>query len=400
MAGPLDGVKVLDVSQAAAGPIAAELLAELGAEVIKVEPPWGDFVRNTTPYKNGVDLRVFGFSRSKRGIVLDLKNEKDRQLITELVKWADVFLENYKVGTADKMGLGYDALREINPRIIYTSAAGYGHKGPLREQGTWGNIAVMFAGWGSISGHPGGRGEYPRGGLGADPVSPTYLTLAILMALYHRETTGHGQLIESSQIETSIAFQQTHASYYFATGEHPPLMGSASLNVVPSQAFATADGYVVVDAPTDRTWRRLCEALDASDLASDSRFTTNPLRVTNRAALVPCLEAIFEQKQSSEWIAILQAHAVPCALIARTLDDIYADPQVQANHLIFEMEHPRAGLLKTSAVPWEFSKTPVAVKSLGPTLGEHSREIRREFGFPEEDEREMAESRAARLSAR
>ncbi len=399
MAGPLEGIKLLDISQAAAGPIAGALLAELGADAIKVEPPWGDFMRSGGFIKNGISIFVLGISRGERSIVLDLKKEKDRQLMMELVKWADVFLENYKTGTADKMGLGYEDLRKVNPRIIYASAAGYGHKGPLRHQGTFGGIAVTFAGWGNLSGPPGGRGETPRwGGMAADPVSPTYVTLAILMALYHRELTGKGQKIEMSQVETSTALQQTRAAMYFATGKQPAVMGSASPHIVPSQAFKTRDDYLVVEAPNNRMWERLCQAISAPGLAKDHRFATNALRVENRNELVPRLEEILLRKSAAEWLGIFREYSVPCALVAKNLNDIYADPQIKANKLIYRMEHPKVGWVKMAQGPWEFSKTPTRVRSLGPTLGEHSKEIRRQFGFPEEDEKELEAARASRQS--
>ena len=375
MSGPLEGIKVLDISGGAAGPIAASLLAELGADVIKVEAPWGDFVRNRAPYKNGVDLMVTGFSRSKRSLVLDLTTDRDRALMMQLVEWADIFLENFKGGTVERMGLGYDDLRAVNPRIIYASSGSYGSRGPLRSKSTMGNTSVMFSGWGSISGPPGGRGETPRnGGIAADPVSPTFFTTDILLALYHRERTGVGQKVDTAQILTSVAFLQTRAQQFFATGEQPALRGSASDFLVPSEAFATADDFLAVEAPTDGTWRRLCNALG-----------------------VPELAAIFKSRPIAHWLSALRAVEVPCARVSTTFDDLYADPQVQANQLVFEMDHPVAGPLKTSAVPWEFSRTPAEVKSLGPMLGEHSAEIREEFGFQPEDERELAAARAARL---
>ena len=259
----------------------------------------------------------------------------------------------------------------------------------------------MFAGWGSVSGPPGGPGELPRGGgIGADPVSPTFLCTDILMALYYREQSGLGQKIDTAQVLTSIALLQTRAQQYFATGRQPELMGTASPHVVPSQAFATRDTNIVVEAPTERIWRRLCGALGAQQLAADPKFASNARRVENRKELIPRLEEILRKKTAAEWKSILREHAVPVALISQNLDDIYADPQVQANKLVFEMEHSKAGWLKTSAVPWQFSKTPVKVKSLGPMLGEHSKEIRKEFGFPPEDERELAVAKAARLAGR
>ena len=401
MSGPLDGIKVLDISGGAAGPIAASLLAELGADVIKVEAPWGDFVRNRAPYKNGVDLMVTGFSRSKRSLVLDLTTDRDRALMMQLVEWADIFLENFKGGTVERMGLGYETLREINPRIIYASSGSYGSRGPLRSKSTMGNTSVMFSGWGSISGPPGGRGETPRnGGIAADPVSPTFFTTDILLALYHRERTGVGQKVDTAQILTSVAFLQTRAQQFFATGEQPALRGSASDFLVPSEAFATADDFLAVEAPTDGTWRRLCGALGVPELAADARFASNAARVEHRDELVPQLAAIFKSRPLEHWLSALREAEVPCARVSATFDDLYADPQVRANRLVFEMDHPVAGPLKTSAVPWEFSRTPAEVKSLGPMLGEHSAEIRAEFGFQPEDERELAAARAARLVGR
>ncbi len=400
MGGPLEGVKVLDVAQAAAGPLGAMLLAEMGADVIKVEPPWGDFIRNRPPYKNGVDLMVFGFSRSKRSVVLDLKQEKDKALIFELVKWADVFVENYKVGTAEKMGLGYEALSKINPRLIYCSVAGFGHYGPLREQGTMAGIAAAFAGWGSFSGRPGGPTEQPRGGYSPDTITPQYTCLAILSALFYREKTGKGQKIETSQVEAGVAFLQSPATEYLVTGKQPQAMGSASALIAPSQVFPTAEGYLAVDAPNDRVWARLCEAINASGLAQNPDFVTNPLRVQNRRRLIPILEAVFSERPAAQWLSVLKEHRVPCALVSADLDDIYADPQVQSNSMITAMEHPKAGWLKTTTVPWEFNRTPGGIKSIGPLLGEHTKEIFEQFGFTPPDTTDVAAARASRATGR
>ena len=400
MSGALEGVKVLDIAQAAAGPLGAMLLAEMGADVIKVEPPWGDFVRNRPPHKNGVDLMVSGFSRSKRSVVLDLKLERDREVIFELVKWADVFVENYKVGTADKLGLGYEALSAMNPGLIYVSVAGFGHYGPWREKGTMANIAAAFAGWGSLSGQPGDTPVGAKGGLSPDTVTPLYTSFAVLQALYHRELTGVGQKIETSQTEAGLGFLQSPATEYLMTGQQPQPLGSANANIVPSQVFATADGYVAVEAPNDRVWKRLCRALGIPDLARDARFATNPLRVQHRDALVPQLAATFATRPTSWWIAALTKERVPCDRLAASLDDLYADPQVQANALITDMELRGAGWLKTTCVPWEFSETPGEIKHLAPALGEHTREIFEQFGFTPDDEQDPAAARSARTGRR
>ena len=382
MAKPLDGIRVVDCSVGAHGPYAGALLADLGADVVKIEPPGGELMRQSRggggPAKKGHQLAYMGLNHGKRSIVLDLRNPEDRVTALDLVKRSDVFLENWRGGVASDLRVGYDDLSKINPKLIYISGSAHGYNSPYRTKAGADGFSQDMSAMGSISGPADGRPEKARFTI-LDLTTPLPLVQGVLMALLAREKTGEGQWVQCSQTETGIVYQAVRMAEYFATGRKPEPMGSASPSIVPSQAFKTRDGYVDVEAPTQPAWGGLCRALGMTELANDPRFSTNSARVEHRQELVPLLEAKFLDRTSDEWVSQLEAEDVPAATVVWSIADLYTNPQIVANELIITREHELAGTIQVPEVPWIFSGTPVEYPGVGPVLGAHQDEVMREL---------------------
>ncbi len=392
MTGTLDGIRVVDVAAGAQGPWAGALLTDLGAEVIKVEPPEGDWMRSgpQRPSKKGLALATLGLNHGKRSIVLDLKQSKDMEVFLKLIERADVFLEAWRAGAADRLGIGYKDLVKINPKIIYASSSGFGNA-PNNKYNTrpgMGGSSAAMSGLGSISGPPGGPGEIGRFQL-MDLTGPLPIVQGIIFALIARERTGEGQWVQCGQTLTGICLQAARIGEYFASGKAPQPLGSASSNVVPSQSFKTTNGYINVEAPTQGIWRRLCQAMDMVHLLEDPRFETDAQRVVNRSHLVALLEARFLEATTEQWLEVLERHDVPVGPVVWSVKELYSNPQIAANKLIMTKEHPVAGWVRVPASPWVFSRTPAQYKWVGPVLGEHQEEILREVS----GRKEVAEGR-------
>ena len=303
MGGPLSGIKVLDFSEGAQGPYAAALLADMGAEVIKVERPGrGDLMRESPPFKNGVSLCCVTINRGKKSVILDLKNPDDIGKALNIARHCDVALENWRPGVADRLGIGYDAIVAVNPRIVYAASSGFGRTGPYRRKPCMDPIAQAISGLTSISGAPGGEGEKLRFVL-ADFFSAMITCEGMLAGLYAREAIGRGQRVDSSQLEAIMYMQIQRLTEYLLTGVKPVPMGSACPEIVPSRAFATMDGFIAVETPTDATWTALCSALDEPQLGRDPRFAANSDRIANRAALDALLDAKFRTAAAVHWVA-------------------------------------------------------------------------------------------------
>jgi len=382
MAGPLDGIRIVDVTAGAQGPWAGALLTDLGAEVIKVEPPGGEWMRPGSPKKNGIALAAMGLNHGKRGIVLDLKDTKDRDVFLKLIERADVFMEAWRAGAADRMGFGYKDLVKVNPRIIYASASGFGNA-PANAYNTkpgMGGSSAAMSGLGSVSGPAGGPGELGRFQL-MDLTGPLPIVQGIILAIIARERTGEGQWVQCGQTLTGIVLQAARLGEYFATGKAPQPLGSASPNIVPSQSFKTTNGYIDVEAPSQETWRRLCQAMDMVHLVEDPRFETNADRLKNRAQLVELLQSRFLESSTENWLKVLEKNDVPSASVVWSVKDLYTNPQIVANELIMTKEHPATGWVRVPAVPWVFSRTPAQYKGVGPTVGQHQDEVLEEVGI-------------------
>ena len=383
--GPLEGITVLDASQVLVGPFCTMQLADLGADVIKVERPGvGDQTRGYHPPQFGdgedaVSAYYASANRNKRSITLNLKAEEGRDLLRELAAEADVFVENFRVGTLEEWGLGYEDLSETNPDLVYCSLSGYGEWGPYADQPAYDLIMQAEGGFMSITGEK--DGEPVRVGVAiADIGAGMYAAQAILAALFHRERGGSGQKVDVSLFDGQVAWLSYMASNYFATGEPPSRMGSRHPSLAPYQAFPTRDGHVVVAVASEKLWGNLCRALDRPALLEDERFATNADRVEHREALEAILEAEFADRPTDEVVATLEAGDVPARAV-HDLADVFDHPQVEAREMRHELSHPDVGSLEMVGSPMHLSGTPTSVRSHPPKLGEHTEEVLAELGY-------------------
>lgn len=382
MESPLSGIRVLDFGMAAVGPISAEYLGWLGADVIKIESPAGDMVRRG---KGGVadddwaGHTFLGNNIGKRGIVLDLKNDADRATALDLARTADVLLENFRSpDILPRLGLSWERLREANPRLIYLQSSAFGPSGPLVGKPSVEWITQAFGGVTSVQGPPDGAPEFSRGTSSLDWNGAMVNTIAMLTALYVRNRTGTGMRIDTSQFHSTLVAGTTRIAEYLATGVTPRPLGTARANLVPDQAFRTADGYLTVTAPHDRIWRRLCAAIDRPDLADDARFARVADRVRERDALVPELEAVFRARPTAEWVPLLHRAGVPAGAYQQqpTLaDSLLANAQMQAEHMISVLPQTGGGEIVTAEPQWKFDKTEARITRPSPLFGEHQQEV-------------------------
>jgi crotonobetainyl-CoA:carnitine CoA-transferase CaiB-like acyl-CoA transferase len=390
MPGPLSHVRVLDLSRVLAGPWAGQNLADLGAEVIKVErPKAGDDSRGYGPPwvkdREGSDTRDSAYftcaNRGKKSITLNLASEQGQALARELAAKCDVLLENYKFGDLARYGLGYDDLKTINPRLIYCSVTGFGQTGPWRDRPGFDFMIQGMGGMMSVTGEPDGSpgGGPQRAGVPvADIITGMYASIAICAALAHRAETGIGQHLDLALLDSQIALLAYQNTNFFATGQPPRRIGNLHPNIVPYQPFRTADGEVIVACGNDNLFRRLCDVAGCPEVAKDPRFATNGKRVENRAEISRLMQEIFLQRTTAEWLGLLEAAGVPNGPI-NNLAQVYEEPQVKARGIRVELEHPVAGRLPTVASPMRFSGTPLEYRLPPPLLGEHTDQVLKEF---------------------
>jgi len=404
MAGPLAHVRVLDLSRVLAGPWAGQNLADLGAEVIKVERPGaGDDSRSYGPPwvkdREGRDTRDSAYftcaNRGKKSITVNLAGETGQALVRDLAAKCDVLLENYKFGDLARYGLGYDDLKKANPGLIYCSVTGFGQTGPFRERPGFDFMIQGMGGMMSVTGEPDGApgGGPQRAGVPvADIITGMYASIAICAALAHRAETGVGQHLDLALLDSQIALLAYQNTNFFSTGRPPRRIGNLHPNIVPYQPFRTADGEVIVACGNDNLYRKLCHAAGCGGLADDARFATNGKRVENRAELTRLLQEVFSKRSTREWVRILETAGVPNGPI-NDVAQVYEEPQVKARGIRVELEHPVAGSLPTVASPMRFSGTPLEYRLAPPLLGEHTEEILR--GLLGKSEAEIAQLRAA-----
>ena len=373
--GPLGGVRVLDLTRVVAGPYCSMFLGDLGAEVVKVEQPGaGDDTRGWgPPFAGGESAYYLSINRNKQSLALDLKSKRAVELLRQLVKAADVILENFRPGTMERLGLGEKELREINPRLIYASLTGFGADGPMSD---WPGYDLIVQAWGglmSITGTP--DGEPVKVGVAIiDLVAGLMLGKAITAALFAREKIGVGQRIDTSLLEAEVASLINVGSNYLVGGKVPSRWGNAHPNIVPYQSFQTADGYLVIGVASEVIWKRFCEAIAQRDLIDDPRFTDNSKRVENRSELIALLSQIFLQRRNDAWFKLLTGAEVPCAPV-QTIDQVFQAPQVLQRDMLIELDHPTAGKVRMAGIPVKFSVTPAAVRLPPPLLGEHNEKI-------------------------
>jgi formyl-CoA transferase/CoA:oxalate CoA-transferase len=380
---PLDGIRVLDLSRTLAGPYCASLLGEMGAEVIKVEQPGeGEENRRWPPVINGESCNFLSVNRNKKSITVNLKERDGQKIVREMVARGDVFIESFRPGTMEKMGLGYEALMGTHPRLIYCSISGYGEKGPLREMPGYDMTLQAYTGHMAITGE---QGKIPIRMAAPILDMSTGITAygAIVTALLSRSQTGRGQKISCSLLQTGVSLLGYHAVNFLAAGILPTRAGSGVWHLVPYQAFPTKDGFVVVGAPNERAWKEFCKALQAEPLAADPRFATNADRLAHREELIQLLSEIFRKRTSEEWVGVLNRAGLVGAAV-RSVDQVLTDEQVLANEMVVRLNHPRFDSLRLLGMPANFSETPGRPQLPPPLLGEHTEEILTWLGYSQE----------------
>ena len=386
MSGPLSHIKVLDLSRVLAGPWAAQNLADLGAQVIKVErPEKGDDSRAfAPPFLNDEQGNVTKESayycaanRGKKSITINISSPQGQQLVKELAKEVDVIVENYKVGDLARYGLGYEDIKAINPGIIYCSVTGFGQNGPYKDRPGYDFMAQGMGGLMSITGE---SNDLPGGGpqrVGVPIIDMTtgmYATVAICAAIAHRAVSGQGQWIDVALLDSCVALLSNQAMNYFSTGKSPEMIGNAHPNIVPYQSFKTADGAIILACGNDNLFNKFCEVAQCQHLAQDPKFSTNGQRVSNRAEITQLLAAIFNKKTTKEWVGLLDDAGVANGPI-NTIAEVFEEPQVLARGMQIELAHATAGKVTLVGSPMKFSATPITYEVPPPALGQHTQEI-------------------------
>ncbi|MFQ5933307.1 MAG: CaiB/BaiF CoA transferase family protein [Dehalococcoidia bacterium] len=387
MAGPLEGIRVLDLTRVLAGPYATMVLADLGAEVIKVErPEGGDMARGSGPFIDGESSYFLSLNRGKKSVVLDLKTDRGKDILLRLVEGCDVLVENFVPGVMERLGLEYDVVKEHNSRIVYASVSGFGQTGPYAHRPALDVIVQGMGGIMSITGEPEGPPIRPGSSFG-DIAAGLYAAVGILAALQERERSGEGQYLDISMLDCQLAVLENAFARYFATGEIPGPLGTRHPVTTPFQAFETKDGYITlafVGGAKDQ-WPLFCALIDRVDLIDDERFQTSWSRTQNYGELIPILTEAMKKKSSGEWLKELDEAGIPCGPI-NNIEQVVQDPQVAAREMITGVFHPRLGPLKVVNTPVKLSRTLPKVEGAAPGLGEHTTEVLKELAGLEEGE--------------
>ncbi|MEH6446498.1 MAG: CaiB/BaiF CoA-transferase family protein [Oceanospirillaceae bacterium] len=386
MAGPLTGIRVLDLSRVLAGPWSTQILADLGAQVIKIERPgvgddtrqWGPpWLKDSDGNETAESAYFLSTNRGKHSITVDINHQEGRQLIRELAEKSDIIVENFKTGSLDKKGLGYATLSANHQGLIYCSITGFGHTGPMANDAGYDYLIQGQSGLMSITGvADGDPGAGPQrvGMAVSDLTTGMNATIAILAALHHRNSTGDGQHIDMSLLDVQVSWLANQAQNYFCSDKAPARTGEYHPNLAPYQPFPTADGQVIIAIGNNHQFQQFCKLIEQPELATQTRFATNPERVKNRVDLVTIMSAITQQQTSKHWVALLSQNHVPCGPI-QNIAQAFADPQVQAREMQVDLQHPKIGTVKTVANPIKFSKTKQEYKKAPPMLGEDTRTI-------------------------
>ena len=379
---PLEGIRVLDLTRALAGPYCTMMLGDLGADVIKVERPgrgddsrgWGPpFVGQPYSSYPGESAYFIAANRNKRSVTVNLKSPEGQEIVRRLASVSDVLVENFRTGVLDKMGLGYEHLHGLNPCLVYCSISGYGRTGPYAERPGYDFIIQAEGGLMGIIGPEEGP-PYRVGVPIVDITSGMFAAAGVLAALRARDQTGEGQLVDISLLDTQVALLANVASNYLVGGAEPRRLGNAHPNIAPYEAFPARDRWFALAAANQRQWATLCDVIGRPDLKDDPRFVTNGARVSNRAELVSVLNGVFAARDADEWLADLREAGLPCGPI-NAIPDVFDHPQAQARGLALEAEHPTAGPVRLTGFPYKLSQTPAEVRRPPPTLGQHTEEV-------------------------
>ncbi len=370
----LEKIKVLDFTRVLAGPFCTMMLADLGAEVIKVERPVeGDDARSFGPFIGNESAYFISINRNKKSMCLDLKNPEAVKLVKKLVGEVDVLVENYRPGVMDKLGLGYSVLKELNPRLVYASSSGFGYTGPYSQLPAY---DLIVQGMGGIMSITGDNREHPVkvGSSIADIFAGIFCAIGILAALNHREATGKGQMVDVSMLDCQVAILENAISRYFVKGENPVPIGNRHPSIAPFSTLHTSTGFINIAIGNDSLWRKFCNLINRADLIQDKRFEDNDSRNGHWAELQPILEEIMRADATAGWIERLRSAGVPCGPI-NTVADVVNDPQVLHREMIVEIDHPVAGKVKMPGCPIKLSETPASIDTPSPLLGEHQEEV-------------------------
>jgi crotonobetainyl-CoA:carnitine CoA-transferase CaiB-like acyl-CoA transferase len=372
---PLDGIKVLDLTRVLAGPYCTMLLADMGADVVKVERPGaGDDTRAFgPPFVNGESAYFMSINRNKRSLTLSLKEDKARQILRQLLETVDVVVENFRPGTMESFGFGYEAVHDFNPALVFCSISGYGHTGPDADLPGYDLIIQGEGGAASLTGDTEGP-PYKVGNSQADIVAGMMAFQGILLALLARHQSGTGQKIDISMLDCQVAMLTYQAGIYFATGESPTRLGNQHPTITPYETYRCKDGFINLACGNDNMWRTFCRVIGQEEWTADLRFRTNADRVGHRRQLAALLEPVILQKTTQEWIDQLRQNGLPCGPI-QTVGQVCEDPQVIARDMIVSLDHPTAGPIRVTGVPIKLSDTPGEVHSAPPTLGQHTTEV-------------------------
>ena len=379
----LDGLRVLDVTQVMAGPFCAMQLCDMGADVIKVEPPEGDSTRRMSGARGSDSPSFNAVNRGKRGVVLNLKAPSARDALRKLARRSDVLIENFRPGVMKNFGLDYESMAADNPGLVYASISGYGQTGPYAAKGGFDLVAQGVSGLMSITGEPGGA-PVKTGNSVADINAGILAVTGILAAWAHKLTTGQGQVVDTSLMEAALQQTYWHAAIAFATGVSPGPTGSAHILTAPYQAFRAQDGWINVGGANQANWERIAEVLGHPEWRDDARFRTNSDRMANLDALVALMDRVLATGTRAHWIAAFDAAGVPVGPV-NTMNEALADPQALARGMIVDLVHPQAGATKALGCPVHFSATPTAVTRPAPMLGEHTREVLAQAGYSDAD---------------
>lgn len=374
MPGPLEGIKVLSFARALAGPYASMLLCDLGAEAIKIEEPQsGDMARQNGPFIQGISSYFLSVNRGQKSITLNLRDDRAKKIIFELVKQVDILIENFRPGVMSRLGLSYEVISRINPKIIYASVSGFGQKGPYKLRPAFDMIAQGMGGTVSITGEPGRppvRVGYSIGDIGA----ALFSALAILAALHEQEKSGKGQWIDVATVDSQVALCENACARYFATGEIPKPQGSRHPLMTPFQIFPTKNGYIILITALEEDWRKLCKIVGREDLASDPRFQSHPDRIKNYVTFEPIMNELMSTRTTADWIALLDPAGIMCGPV-NDIAQVVNDPHIVEREMIVEVDHPRVGKLKVVGTPMIFSRTPCKIEKACPDVGQHSMEV-------------------------
>jgi CoA:oxalate CoA-transferase len=374
----LAGLRILDLSRILLGPYATMILADLGADVIKIEMPVrGDDARHFGPYVNDESIYFMSLNRNKRSMTLNLKKEAGKKLLLELVKKVDVLVENFRPGTMDKLGLGYDVLKELNPQLIYAAASGFGQSGPYSKRPAYDAVVQAMGGLMSIT-SPDEDGSPTRTGASlGDITAGMFTAIGILAAVANRARTGLGQMVDVGMLDCQVALVENALIRYGVTGEIPKPVGNRHPLIAPFEPFDTQDGKIILAAGNDNLWAIFCKTVGLEELIDDPSYKTNPLRSENYSSLRPLIAEKLKTRKTAKWREIFDAAGIPNGPI-NTIDKVFEDPQVLSREMIAEVEHPAAGNVKMAGIPIKLSETPGSIRTAAPLLGQHTDEILRE----------------------